>query len=61
MNGKVLEQILITNDLQVKVIPVKGETRENFAATDVSTNAQYRFVFPGPVLSSEELNVCYQL
>ena len=61
MNGKALEQLLIAQDIQFKAIPIKGETRENFAATDISTNAQYRFVFPGPDLSSEELNLCYRI
>ena len=61
MNGKVLEQLLTAKGIQLQVIPIKGETRENFVATDVSTNAQYRFVFPGPVLSNDELNACYEM
>ncbi len=60
LNGKMLEQMLIAKGLQSKVIPIKGETRESFAAISISTNEQYRFVLPGPELSNEELNSCYQ-
>jgi 6-phosphofructokinase 2 len=60
MNGKAIEELLSAKDIQLKVIPIKGETRENFVATDISTNAQYRFVFPGPALSAGELEACLQ-
>src|SRR5687768_611478 len=61
MNGKMLEQLLKAKGIPFKIIPINAEVRENFVATDVSTNAQYRFVFPGPALSNEELNACCKM
>ena len=57
-NGKQLEQILLSEAISFKAIPVQNETRESFTATELSTNAQYRFVMPGGKLSSEEIESC---
>jgi 6-phosphofructokinase 2 len=57
-NGKQLEQLLIKEGIAIKVIPIAGETRAGFAATDLSTDSQYRFVAPGPVLSNEIVDAC---
>ena len=59
-NGKILEQILQERKIALKAIPIAGETRENFSATDLAANAEYRFVQPGPVLSPDELESCIQ-
>ncbi|HET9056336.1 MAG: 1-phosphofructokinase family hexose kinase [Sediminibacterium magnilacihabitans] len=57
-NGKLLEGILFENKIPFKSIPVENETRESFTATELSTNAQYRFVMPGGNLSSAEIDSC---
>lgn len=57
-NGKLLERILFENKISFKSIPVENETRESFTATELSTNAQYRFVMPGGNLSSAEIDSC---
>jgi 6-phosphofructokinase 2 len=57
-NGKLLEKILLENKIPFKSIPVENETRESFTATELSTNAQYRFVMPGGNLNSTELDFC---
>lgn len=57
-NGKRIEELLRKKNIPLKIISIKGETRENFVITDRSTNIQYRFVFPGAVLSRDELDAC---
>lgn len=59
-NGKVLQQILTKANIPHCAIPVEHETRENFTATETSTNAQYRFVMPGASLSDKELQECFK-
>lgn len=58
-NGFQLEQILSHESIAFKTIPVESETRESFTATELSTNAQYRFVMPGGKLSSKEVETCF--
>lgn len=57
-NGTQLEQILRNEYIQYKTIQVEGETREDFTASELSTNAQYRFVMPGNKLNPEEIELC---
>ena len=58
VNGKVLSQILKKSQIPHKSIPVKGETRESFSATELATNSQYRFVMPGTELTKKEIDLC---
>lgn len=39
-------------------VPVAGETRESFTVDEADSGLQYRFVLPGPTLSSDELHAC---
>jgi len=57
-NGKQLEDLLIKEGIEIKVIPIAGETRAGFAVTDLSTDSQYRFVAPGPFMTEEVLETC---
>lgn len=57
-NGKQLEQILLMENIKYKSIPIEAETRESFTVSELSTNAQYRFVVPGSKLSAEEIELC---
>ena len=57
-NGKQLEHILLMENIRYKSIPIEAETRESFTASELSTNAQYRFVMPGSKLSAEEIELC---
>jgi 6-phosphofructokinase 2 len=61
VNGKQLEQILLNLDIPFTAIPIKSETRESFTATEISTNAQYRFVVPGGKLTSPEIESCFSM
>jgi 6-phosphofructokinase 2 len=42
-------------------VPIKENSRENFSVAESSTNAQYRFVMPGPVMKPEEIERCLQV
>ena len=57
-SGKQLEHILLMENIRYKSIPIEAETRESFTASELSTNAQYRFVMPGSKLSAEEIELC---
>ena len=58
LNGKMLNQILELQNIACKTITVANETRESFTVTETCTNAQYRFVMPGNMLSNEEIERC---
>lgn len=58
LNGSMLNQILESQNITCKAIPVANETRECFTITEGCTNAQYRFVMPGSFLSNEEIEQC---
>lgn len=55
LTGQRLTQLLQAESIAVKPVPIEGETRENFAATELATNKQFRFVLPGPSLTAAEL------
>jgi 6-phosphofructokinase 2 len=57
-NGETLRQLLQKEGIQTNLIAVQGETRENFSVRDISTNAQYRFTFPGTTLSEQTAEDC---
>lgn len=58
LNGRCLNQILETQNITFKSIPVSNQTRENFTVTESFANAQYRFVMPGSFLSNAEIEAC---
>ena len=56
--GKMLEEIILKDGIENKVIPTQNWTRENFIAFENTTKAQYRFGFPGnELLEDEKQNV----
>jgi len=59
-NGALLQQLLSCGEVPYKAVPVAGETRENMTVTDLSVNAQYRFIMPGGALSSAEIDACLE-
>jgi 6-phosphofructokinase 2 len=54
LSGQLLQDLVIKEGVDFEVIATEQSTRENFIATDTSTNAQYRFGLPGPVLTETE-------
>lgn len=59
VNGKSIEDLLSQQGITIRSISIKGNSRENFSAAESSTNAQYRFVMPGPVLDHSEVEQCF--
>jgi 6-phosphofructokinase 2 len=52
--GVQLQELLDQDDIKYKTIATKSWTRESFVAVDDNTNSQYRFGFPGGVISHNE-------
>jgi len=59
-NGIFLEELLMLEQIQSVVIPIKENTRENFIVVDESANNQYRFGMPGPAIQQDEWQACLQ-
>jgi len=56
--GDWLAERLADEGVPAVTVPIEGETREDFTALETSTGLQYRFVLPGPVLSTGEFQAC---
>ena len=56
--GRLLESLVAAEGLQSIVVPVRGDTREDFTALDEASREEYRFVLPGPHLSGVEWMQC---
>jgi len=52
--GHILQNLLQTEKVDQKVIPIKDWTRENLSVTDTKNNQQYRFVLPGAKVEKNE-------
>jgi len=52
--GRLLEDLLQAEQLNIFPLHIAAETRENFTVLDTSNNKQYRFGFPGELLTEEE-------
>ena len=53
--GEMLKDLLKRDSIPFEAIETKTWTRENFVAVDDHTNSQYRFVFPAPAVSVNEI------
>ena len=52
--------LLQDEDLSVQAIPVSGATRHSLEVTDESNGAQYRFIFPGEVVTPAEVDLFFR-
>ena len=52
--GIMLEELVRQEGIELKAIPTQNWTRENLVALDTNTNAQYRFCFPGALITKIE-------
>lgn len=52
--GRLLEDLLQAEQLNISPFHIGEETRENFMVLDTASNKQYRFGFPGERLTQEE-------
>lgn len=56
--GELLVDLLTREGVPFRRVEIPGRTRENFTIDEESTGEQYRFVLPGPDLSSAEYARC---
>lgn len=57
--GRALTELLNAEHVRVDCVPIVEETRENFAVRETATGQEFRFVVPGPHVSSIELQTCF--
>lgn len=60
-NSSMLQGYLKELGIRTFIIPIAGETRESLHVTEERTNAQYRFILPGPELSAKESEQCLKV
>jgi len=58
--GKRIQTLLEDAHVPQAIIPIAGETRENFAVIERTTGSQFRFVLPGPEMAGDERQACHQ-
>lgn len=56
--GDVLSDLLADSGVPFRRVKIGGRTRESFTVNEQSTGQQYRFVLPGPRLTSAEQAQC---
>ncbi len=56
--GDQVADLLEAAGLPARLIPIAEPTRESFAVNERRTERQFRFVLPGPVLSTAEQQTC---
>jgi len=54
-NGSLLIELLKSEELDAEVLPIEDATRQNITVLDESADVQYRFVMPGPSVTTDEL------
>jgi 6-phosphofructokinase 2 len=57
-HGGHVTRLLSDAGVPFAAIPIEGTTRESFTVNEISTGQQYRFVLPGPELTSREQERC---
>lgn len=58
--GVFLNELLKREGVPSRPIEISGHTRENLIVLDASTNQQYRFGMPGPLVAEAEWKACLQ-
>lgn len=56
--GERFRASLESSGISCRTVPIAGDTRENFTVDDASSGDQYRFVLPGPRLTTGEWRAC---
>jgi 6-phosphofructokinase 2 len=56
--GELVDSLLSAEGLTTQRIMIGGSTRESFTVDETSTERQYRFVLPGPALTTAEQTEC---
>lgn len=58
LTGKMLENLLLQENISHYPIPIEGVMRENLIVLEESTGQQFRFGMPGPFMSKQEWERC---
>jgi 6-phosphofructokinase 2 len=58
--GQFLQHLIEAEGVPSLVTPIAGHTRESFTVLERATRKEFRFVLPGPALSSQELRACLE-
>ena len=58
--GQALERLVEQEGVMPNLIPISGETREDFTVREEKSANQFRFVLPGPTLDEAECNACLE-
>lgn len=56
--GDMLKELVEHEDVAFEAVDLPHATRENFNIRDAATGNQYRFIFPGPMLSADDISRC---
>lgn len=56
--GEWLRRRLAQEGLPAELLPIASDTRISFTVHESATGAEFRFVMPGPMLSTEEWQAC---
>lgn len=59
--GQLLVQLLDEEGVSHRPIPIEGFTRESFTVRDETSGQQYRFSLPGPELTEDEYERCFEV
>lgn len=60
-SGKHFQDLLKKEEIESYVVEIEDRTRENLIVVDTSTNLQYRFTMPGPVIHEHEWQQCIEV
>ena len=58
--GHVFKALLEAEGVASLCVPIAGDTRESFSVKEVASQKEYRFVLPGPELTSDEWQACLE-
>lgn len=56
--GQQLRGLIEREGVPLHVLPIAGETRENFSVLETSSGNEFRFVLPGPQIQAQEWQAC---
>ncbi|MEZ5343174.1 MAG: 1-phosphofructokinase family hexose kinase [Acidimicrobiales bacterium] len=56
--GQRVHDLLVEEGVPAVVVPINGQTRQSVTINQSSNGDQFRFVFPGPTLTSAEIDAC---
>ncbi len=59
-SGATVQALLGVEAMDTTIVPIGGQTRESMSVMEENTGRQYRFVLPGPTLTSAEVDACKQ-